>query len=172
MPDGVSDVDPGYRIAHEALRRLAPEKLPDLALVWQAYQKRPSAPDDLADRDRLLGSGLGSQLTTWAPLIVTFIVTEVLGGAMLDAARDGVRSSARQTWRNMKARFRRPSPESAGKTQPVFTPEQIEVVAGSARQTALRQGHPPEKAQLFADAMAGALSVATVRGDSADDDPT
>ena len=85
-PPGDASAAPRYRLAAEILGRIAPDELGDLPTVWQDYAHRRWTGDH--DRDRILGSGLASSRVEWAPLVVTFVVSDVLLGATTDAAKD------------------------------------------------------------------------------------
>jgi hypothetical protein len=110
----MSDVD-AYHVAQEAVRLLGPEEIVDLQDIWrpeeivdlqdiwrpeeivdlqdiwQSYRQDPVTPAELAERGALLGSGLGSSLLEWAPLVVAFLGTEIFVGAAVDSAKDGIR---------------------------------------------------------------------------------
>jgi hypothetical protein len=87
----MAEVD-AYQVALAMVRQLNAEEVDDLPSLWRYYLAGKS----LTDEERLLGSGLGSALTQWAPLVVAFLGTEVLLGAAVDSARDGIR---RRTYR-------------------------------------------------------------------------
>jgi hypothetical protein len=143
-----------YQVAEAMLRRLDAEEVDDLPLVWRSYLADPSS----AARERLLGSGLGSSLMEWAPLVVAFLSTEVLLGAAVDSAKDGIRRRSFAMWRKARRRFRRRRP------RPVlisFDERQLDVIAERAKTTALAANRAPEEANRFAEALVDALQRPT-----------
>ncbi|WP_436492876.1 hypothetical protein [Actinokineospora sp. HUAS TT18] len=137
-----------YELAGRVLRGLDPAEVPDLPEVWAAYWADPVSPEDLADRDRMLGSGLPSTLAEWAPLVVAYLGTEVVAGAAVDA---------------VKARIRRGVGEVFSKApkKVSFDDEQLVEVGERARAAALAAGRSSEDAERFAEAVVGSLD----RGD-------
>jgi hypothetical protein len=137
-----------YEVAEAAVRVLDAAELPDLPDVWEAYWAHPVPPTRLAERERLLGSGLGSTLAEWAPLVVAYLGLEVFAGAAVDAAKAQVRRGAKHVWSTL----RRPDPAVVR-----FDPEQVAVVAEEARTAALAAGRTAEEANRFAEAVVRAL---------------
>jgi hypothetical protein len=101
---------PGYLLAADVLRTLAPEELDDLPSMWRDYLRDPTEPGDLESVDRLLGLGLATEFGEWAPLVVAFLGSEVLAGAVVDAAKDPLRGQAGRADRWLRAWRRRGVP--------------------------------------------------------------
>jgi len=150
---------PGYLLATDVLRTLAPDELDDLPLVWEDYLRNPIEPGDLKADDRLLGSGLATAFAEWAPLVVTFIGSQVLGGAVVDAAKDRLRAEAgrvgRRAWALAHRRRGGASIDLAAAQS--LTIEELRVVQAEAEKAAVASGRSKEEAKVFGDAVAGAL---------------
>ncbi|HET9258367.1 MAG TPA: hypothetical protein VFO16_24655 [Pseudonocardiaceae bacterium] len=58
--DDVGSV-PGYLLAAEVLRVVAPDELEDLPSVWEDYLRDPIEFGDLGNDDRLLGAGMATE---------------------------------------------------------------------------------------------------------------
>ena len=147
----VVSADRSYDVAAAVVGKLAPEELPDLPAVWRAYWDRPITPDELVGRDHMLGGG-ADLILTWAPLVVAFLGTEVLAGAVVDESKDGLR----RLFRRILGRHRRTAPPPLPST---FDAAQLRTIRRRAVETATRLGDGPERAELFADAVVGALAT-------------
>ena len=147
-----TEADRDYGLVAAVLRRLSPGELPSLPEVWEIYWEDPFRPDSLIGRDRLLGSGTGQLILTWAPLVVSFIATEVMRGALVDSAKDGVRAAGRK----VVSRIRNRAPEPVARS---FDDADLRRIRQHAFDTAVRLGQQPESADLFADAVVGGLSA-------------
>jgi hypothetical protein len=141
-----------YQVAEAMLRRLDAEEVDDLPLVWRSYLADPSS----AAEERLLGSGLGSSLMEWAPLVVAFLSTKVLLGAAVDSAKDGIRRRSFAMWRKARRRFRRRRPVLIS-----FDERQLDVIAEHAKTMALAANRTPGEADRFAEALVDALQRPT-----------
>jgi len=138
-------------VTEAVLRVLDPEELPDLSEVWEEYWEHPVHPSDLLERDRVLGSGLAGAVTEWAPLVVAFVGTEVLAGAAVDAAKDGLRKGSARAWAKVRGRAGR----AEGRV--VFAEDQLAAVGDAARAAALAAGRSEPDADAFAEAVQAAL---------------
>ncbi|PVZ04552.1 hypothetical protein [Actinomycetospora cinnamomea] len=158
-PDGDAARGPVYDLVAEVLVGVAPEEAADLPLVWEAWRRNPVPPSALHDRERLLGSGLAGELVTWAPLVVSFLGTQVVGGAMVDAAKDGLRSRSRNRIRSWRDRWRRRRGRAEVEgSVPRLTPAEIRDLAAEAERAAVAVGRTPEEARVLGDHLAGVLT--------------
>ncbi len=148
---------PGYALAAEVLGQLAPDELPDLPELWAERPAKPVEPDNDSREDRILGSGLADALVEWGPLVVAFVGTEVVGGAAVDAAKDGLRDASGKTVHRLVAWRRRHRTMSAGAPIPAYTPEQISEIGRAAERAAVALGYPPADAKTFGDLVVGGL---------------
>lgn len=149
---------PGYLLAADVLRTLAPDELDELPYVWEDYLGDPIEFGGLESDDRLLGSGLATEFVEWAPLVVAFLASEVLAGAVVDAAKDRLRRQAGKAgrWLRARRRWRRGVPV-ATVTVPSLTIEEILAVQLEAEKAAAALGRSAEESKAFGDAVAGAL---------------
>ena len=154
MPEQVWDDELTIELARAAVADASPHELDVFDLLAEGYREDGISFDDRGDG--ALGFGADVIETAMAAIPVAKVVGLVLEAAAADLVKDGAVAG-------FKALMRRRLRNKAGGAEPVPTEPAIPVeVVSRARETALQQassiGLAPEKAQLLANAVAGALS--------------
>lgn len=140
-----------YEIVEAVLTRLEPEELPYLPQLWAVYIKDPT--DSERSRERLMGSGVLTEVTAWAPVVIAFV-----GGAVLDAAKEELSDQARGRIRDLVGRVtRRGKAQIVEEPLPPFDDLQRRRIGESVLSRALAMGLARPRAQLLADAVVGEL---------------
>ncbi|MBB4917387.1 hypothetical protein [Streptosporangium saharense] len=140
-----------YEIVEAVLTRLGPKELPYLPQLWAVYVKDPT--DSERSRERLMGSGILTEVTAWAPVVISFV-----GGAVLDAAKDELSDQTRAGIRGLVGRVaRRGKAQIVEEPLPPFDDLQRRRIGESVLSRALAMGLPRPRAQLLADAVVGEL---------------
>ncbi|MEV4460138.1 hypothetical protein [Microbispora sp. NPDC049633] len=142
-----------YQLVEAVVARLDQDELPQLPRLWDAYTRHPDGRE--RDREHLLGSGVLTEISAWAPIVVAFV-----GGAVLDALKEEITERSRDGIRTLfvwRRRRRQAMREVLAEPLPPFDDVEQARIARSVRSKALALGLPEDKAQLLADAVSGEL---------------
>lgn len=155
------------RLARRAVRDVAPDELPQFAVVAQAYLASSETQRERAVR-RAEPLGLGLEgvavVITTAVLAVAARVSDhlaqELAGRSVDVAEQGLRARWRR-WRARRGgdRSRNDAQGEAGAPLPSLTPQQLAQVRQLAVQAGLRQRLAEPTAQAVADGIVAELAT-------------
>ncbi|MEU7640389.1 hypothetical protein AB0C11_30590 [Streptomyces sp. NPDC039016] len=158
-------------LARRAIQDVAPDELPQFAMVAQAYLAASETQRERAmRRAEPLGLGLegAAVVLTTAVLAVAAKASEHLVQECVRRGVDATEQGLRARWRHWRARRR--GDEGGGDAQgegaeplPALTPEQLAHVRDLAMQAALRQRLAERTAQAVADGIIAELATAEAR---------
>lgn len=153
MP-GVQDPRTVTRLAREAVRRAAPDELPQFAVTAEAFLASPDRVRRAAGRDEPLGLGLESVavLTTTAALSVTVEVLKHLAQHYSDRLMTRI-------GRRLSALLGRRSSSRKAVALPTLDKQQLSRLHALAVSKAMARQVPAEQATLIADGIIAGLSL-------------
>ena len=141
------------RLARSAVLRVAPEEEEIFDLVSAAYRRDPQRLTAGAGRDEMLGFGVDDAMTLLTPVVLGAAAEVVRYLAVEAAGALEVRSRLRRVFRRRDARRAVPA-------TPALDPARRAAVRTIVLEKCRQAGVEPDRAELVADAVVGALGSA------------
>ncbi|GAA2941578.1 hypothetical protein GCM10010518_30890 [Kitasatospora cinereorecta] len=171
MTGGGERPDWAVRLARRAVQDVAPDEMPQFAVVSRAYLTASENRRQRAMRKaEPLGLGLEgvAVLVTTAVLAVATQVSDHLAQQLVDRTVGVAEPALRTRWYRWRARLRGGGGAN-GEPLPALTPEQLAQVRQLAVQSGMRQRLTPPVAQAVADGIIAELATAAAQCAATDD---